>query len=101
MRSIGMSPTEEEVSELLSFMDCDDSGIIELSEMINHMAAQIHLRKLADPEQDFMKAFLVFDRDGNGKVSSSELVRVLTECGRMQLTLKEAEEFIAMVDADG
>ena len=26
---------------------------------------------------------------------------MLTECGRMQLTMEEAEEFIAMVDTDG
>ena len=41
MLCVGMAPTEEEVSELLSFMDCDDNGIIELPEMINHMAAQV------------------------------------------------------------
>ena len=39
--------------------------------------------------------------DCSGKISKEELTRVLTECGRMQLTLKEAEEFIAMVDNDG
>ena len=37
----------------------------------------------------------------SGKISKEELTRVLTECGRMQLTLEEAEEFIAMVDDDG
>ena len=39
--------------------------------------------------------------DCSGKISKEELTRVLTECGRMQLTMEEAEEFIAMVDNDG
>eukprot|EP00092_Neocalanus_flemingeri_P020696 GFUD01022428.1.p1 GENE.GFUD01022428.1~~GFUD01022428.1.p1 ORF type:complete len:181 (-),score=49.13 GFUD01022428.1:65-607(-) len=101
MRSIGMFPTDDEVDDLLQYMDGDGSGALDLSELTGHLAQQIHLRNKIDPEHDFKEAFLVFDKDGNGKISSEELTRVLTECGRMQLTMEEAEEFIAMVDTDG
>merc|ERR1712013_229910 len=101
MRSIGMFPTDDEVEDLLKYMDGDGSGVLELSELMKHMAQQIHLRRKVDPEHDFKEAFLVFDKDGNGKISKEELTRVLTECGRMQLTMEEAEEFIVMVDTDG
>merc|ERR1712123_274711 len=101
MRSIGMFPTDDEVDDLLEYMDYDGSGVLELDELEKHMAQPIHLRRKIDHEHDFKEAFLVFDKDGNGKISKEELTRVLTECGRMQLTLEEAEEFITMVDTDG
>ena len=40
----------------------------------------------------------MFDRDGSGKVSSSELRQVLTTSGRMKLTDEEVNEMIEAVD---
>ena len=40
----------------------------------------------------------MFDRDGSGKVSSSELRQVLTTSGRMKLTDDEVNEMIEAVD---
>ena len=37
----------------------------------------------------------------SGKISCDELTKVLTEMGKMKMTVEEAEEFIAMVDKDG
>ena len=34
----------------------------------------------------------------SGKISAEELTRVLTETGRMKLTMDEAHELISMVD---
>ena len=42
----------------------------------------------------------MFDRDGSGKISSSELRHVLTKTGRMKLTEEEVTEMIAEVDED-
>ena len=36
----------------------------------------------------------------SGKISSKELMKVLTEFGEMKLSLEEAEEMISMVDTD-
>ncbi len=33
--------------------------------------------KRADPNTEFKKAFAIFDRDGNGSISSSELKQVM------------------------
>ena len=40
-----MFPTDDEVEDLLSHMDEDKSGMVELSELIKQMAHQINIRK--------------------------------------------------------
>ena len=42
----------------------------------------------------------MFERDGSGKISSSELRHVLTKAGNMKLTDEEVTEMIAAVDID-
>ena len=43
----------------------------------------------------------MFDRDGSGKVSSTELRQVLTKSGQMKLTDEEVDEMIEGVDQAG
>ena len=43
----------------------------------------------------------MFDRDGSGKVSSTELRQVLTKSGQMKLTDEEVDEMIEGVDQEG
>jgi len=100
MRAIGMFPTDDEVEDLLTHIDDDGSRMVDYQELLRHMAAQIQIRKSIDPEHDFKEAFLIFDKDGNGRISREELTKILTEHGRMRVSLAEAEEYIAMVDQD-
>ena len=37
----GMFPTDDEVEDLLKYMDGDGSGVLELSELMKHMAQQV------------------------------------------------------------
>ena len=59
-----MFPTDDEVDELMKFMDGDGSGQIEQDELLKNMANQIQLRRGRDPEEEFRKAFQFFDADG-------------------------------------
>lgn len=76
-----MFPTDDEVADLLVHIDDDGSGMVDYSELMKHMAAQvsrgetntcsvspetfqIDIRKSSDPEHDFKEAFLIFDKDG-------------------------------------
>ena len=36
-----MFPTDDEVEDLLKYMDGDGSGVLELSELMKHMAQQV------------------------------------------------------------
>jgi calmodulin len=47
--------------------------------------------KRADPGEEFRKAFGIFDRDGNGSISSGELKQVMINL-EQGLTSSEVEE---------
>ena len=56
--------------------------------------------KETDSEEQIREAFRVFDKDGNGFISSQELRHVMTNLGE-RLTDQEVEEMIKEADLDG
>ena len=73
MRSLGRSPTEEELEEMINEVDTNGNGTVEFSEFINKMAGKM---AYSPNEMDTYEAFRVFDKDGNGFISSAELRQV-------------------------
>jgi calmodulin len=53
-----------------------------------------------DSEEELLEAFKVFDRDGNGYITSHELRHVMTNLGE-SLSPEEVEEMIKEADSDG
>ncbi len=53
-----------------------------------------------DGEEEIREAFRVFDKDGNGFISSAELRHVMTNLGE-KLTDAEVDEMIHEADIDG
>ena len=51
-------------------------------------------------ESDIREAFKIFDRDGNGTISSAELRHVMTNLGE-KLTDDEVDEMLREADRDG
>jgi len=64
---------EAEVDRIMSMVDTDKSGAIDYSEWI---VATINKNHLLSDEK-MKQAFDLFDIDGSGKISSSELKEVL------------------------
>ena len=58
-------------------------------------------RKMKEPEneEEIIEAFKVFDKDGNGLISSDELLHVMTSLGD-NLTIEEVEDLIKDADLD-
>ncbi len=56
--------------------------------------------RMLDTEDEIRKVFRVFDKDGNGLISATELKYMLTTMGH-QLGDQEAEELLADADIDG
>ena len=54
----------------------------------------------ADIEEEIREAFRVFDKEGNGFISSAELATVMLSIGEV-LSVEETEEMIAEADIDG
>lgn len=74
-----------------------DSGSINFPEFLTLMARSI---REPDTEDDLREAFQVFDKDGNGFITSAELRHVMTNLGE-KLTDAEVEEMIKEADVNG
>ncbi|EEC13003.1 calmodulin, putative, partial [Ixodes scapularis] len=56
--------------------------------------------KETDSEEELREAFRVFDKNGDGFISASELRHVMTNLGE-KLTDEEVEDMIKEADLDG
>lgn len=97
MRSLGQSPTEEDLRQMINEVDADGSGTIDFAEFLTLMARKI---KTKDSEAEIVEAFKVFDKDGSGKISADELRQVMHNLGE-KLSDKEVEEMIKEADTNG
>ena len=97
MRSLGQNPTKAELNELIADVDQDDYGRVDFAEFLIMMARKMQDR---DSEEDIKEAFRVFDKEGNGFITASELRHVLSNLGET-LTEKQVEEILADADVDG
>lgn len=73
------------------------NGTIEFNEFLHMMSKKM---KETDKEEELREAFRVFDRNGDGFISSSELRHVMTNLGE-KLTDEEVEDMIREADLDG
>ncbi|CAM0949060.1 unnamed protein product [Alopecurus aequalis] len=101
VRSLGQSPTDEELRDMVRDVDADGNGTIEFSEFLALMSRQ---REAADADgsadEELREAFGVFDRDHDGHISKEELRHVMISLGE-KLTDEEVEGMIAEADLDG
>ncbi|KAF9296233.1 hypothetical protein BGZ74_010417 [Mortierella antarctica] len=97
MRSLGQNPTEADLQDMVNEVDADGNGTIDFPEFLTMMARKM---KDTDSEEEIKEAFKVFDKDGNGFISSAELRHVLTNLGE-RLSDAEVDEMIHEADVDG
>ncbi|KAL5008514.1 hypothetical protein ScPMuIL_014095, partial [Solemya velum] len=97
MRILGQKPTDAELRVMINEIDANGSGTIDFQEFLLLMAREMNT---TDVEDEFREAFKVFDKDGNGYVSQSELRRVMSKLGE-RLTDAEVTDMIREADTDG
>jgi len=74
----------------------NSDGMIDFPEFLSLMARKM---KDTDTEEELIEAFKVFDRDGNGFVSATELRHIMSNLGE-KLTDDEIDEMIREADID-
>ena len=99
VRSLGQSPTPEELRHMVRDVDADGNGTIEFAEFLALMSRQREAAN-ADDNEELREAFGVFDRDHDGHISKAELRHVMISLGE-KLTDEEVEGMIAEADLDG
>merc|ERR1711955_83940 len=82
---------------MINEVDADGNGNIDFPEFLTMMAKKM---KDTDSDEELREAFRVFDKDGNGFISASELRHVMTNLGE-KLTDEEVDEMIREADIDG
>lgn len=63
MRSLGLTPTESELQDMVAEVDADKNGQIDFEEFKALMTKKIHHQ---DKEEDIREAFKVFDKENTG-----------------------------------
>lgn len=96
LTDLGETITEEECRKMVSAIDDDGNGCIDVKEFVDLILTFI---TLDDTESDVIEAFKVFDRAQTGFISSKELRRVMMEFGD-KLSEQEMEEMIKVSDFD-
>ena len=91
--SLGYSPANHEIKRILEEYDVDKSGDLDFEEYVNLLSAWVE-----EDELQLLEAFKVFDRNGDGYVTCSELRHALCTFGEQKFDEKELLELFQMLD---
>ncbi|MCD7461544.1 putative calcium-binding protein cml25 [Datura stramonium] len=97
MASLGNGVTEEESIRMISEVDADGDGFIDLREFVELNTKNVDSDEVMENLRD---AFSVFDVDRNGSISAEELQKVMKSLGE-ECSLEECRKMIGGVDCDG
>ena len=97
MKSLGRNPSEAELRTMMNEVDIDGNGTIDFAEFLTTMTRK---RKDSYSEKEVNEIFRIFDKDGNGFITTEEVRHVLANLGE-KLTDKEVEALIKDADVDG
>jgi len=98
MKSLGQNPTEKELTQMIKSVDDNGDNEIDFEEFLILMSSKKPSSN--DPDKELRDAFAVFDADGSGSISRTELKKLMKNLGQ---TLSDAELDAMMdeVDTDG
>ena len=97
MKSLGQKPTLQELRDMIHEVDTDNNGTIDFKEFLVLMERQVGS---GDKDTEYMEAFKLFDKNGDGTISAEELKEVMTNIGE-KMNDSEISQMIKEADLDG
>ena len=95
MKALGVKVAKDELKKMITDVDADGSGSVELPEFISMMTAQMGDN---DTREEIEKVFKMFDTSNKGKIEFSDFKKICKELGESMT----AEQQQGMFDhADG
>lgn len=98
MKQLGQSPSADELQIMLNSVDANANGVIDFDEFCCLMRDYLYGEQPSH-EQEMMETFKVFDRDGNGFITTEELKMAMINLGE-RLTDEELRLMIEAADTD-
>lgn len=98
MKSLGQNPTEKELTQMIRSVDDNGDNEIDFEEFLILMSSKKPSSN--DPDKELRDAFAVFDADGSGSISRSELKKLMKNLGQ-SLSDAELDAMMDEVDTDG
>ncbi|XP_074652602.1 calmodulin-like [Tubulanus polymorphus] len=96
-KALGKNTTEERIQAIIRSVDEDGNGTIELDEFYNVMVLKC---KKMSPAEEAKAAFKIFDQNGDGFITPTELRSVMDGLGEV-ISKEEVEIMIREADLDG
>jgi len=97
---LGITTTEQILNEIIAEVDTDGSGELEFEEFVT-LAAKFMVEEDAEAmQQELKEAFRLYDKEGNGYISTKTLKEILKELDD-KLTNDELDMIITEIDTDG
>jgi len=88
LRSLGVSPTKEELAVIVKDVDTEGKGEISSDQFLVMMA-----RKMAEPTDELRDCFNYFDKNRDNRIDATELQAVMESLGE-KLTLEDIRAMI-------
>lgn len=99
MRSIGLKPNAEQLSELILKADKNSNGLIEFPEFVALIGPDTS-EEVYYNQEELLALFRKFDKDGNGYITAAELAHSMAKLGHA-LSVRELTDMIREADTDG
>ena len=95
-KAINIDASDEEIKEIIKKMDLEDKKEINYDEFLTIINQR---EKDVDEEEEVLKAFKVFDKEGNGLININELKDIMLSMGN-NWSENEINEMLAEADID-
>ena len=95
-KAINIDASDEEIKEIIKKMDLEDKKEINYDEFLTIINQR---EKDVDEEEEVLKAFKVFDKEGNGLININELKDIMLNMGN-NWSENEINEMLAEADID-
>ena len=96
LKAINISIPDEEIKEIMTEIDLERNGEINYEEFISILNRR---EKDVDTEEELLKAFKVFDKEGNGLININELKHIMLTVGN-NLSESEINDMLTEADTD-
>lgn len=94
---LGIQIADDDLKIMMNEVDQDGDGAINFSEMLTIM---IRMHKQTRESQNLLKVFEVMDKDGNKRISKSELKKALKLYCNKKVSSEEMDKIMQEVDFD-